>query len=111
MGISLANAGGLVGSNIFLVEEEPRYWTGYGVSLALVTIAIASTFVLRFTYKRINAKRDAMTEEEIRAKYTEQELLDLGDGTYSLSGFSCIALTHVRYRITHVSIYIVDRLT
>ena len=61
LGISLANAGGLVGSNIFLESEDPMYWTGYGLSLGFVVIAIGSTFVLRSAYKRANAKRDAVT--------------------------------------------------
>lgn len=29
--------------------------------------------------KRINAKRDTMDENEIRAKYTEEELAEMGD--------------------------------
>ena len=49
------------------------------MSLGFVGIAICATFVLRFAYKRANEKRDAMSEEDIRAKYSEQELLDLGD--------------------------------
>jgi hypothetical protein len=40
-------------------------------------------FVLRKGYQRENAKRDAFmagkTDEEVKAMYTEQELLDLGD--------------------------------
>jgi hypothetical protein len=65
----------------------------------MVTAAIISTFVLRIAYGMLNKKRDQMSEEEIRAKYTEgkslllecfpgirgltlcfaEELLDLGD--------------------------------
>jgi hypothetical protein len=45
--------------------------------------AIAMTFVLRWAYSRENAKRDQLfrehTEEEIRGRYTEQQMLDLGD--------------------------------
>lgn len=40
-------------------------------------------YVLRRAYRHENAKRDAFmvgkTDEEIKAQYTEQELLDLGD--------------------------------
>jgi hypothetical protein len=32
-----------------------------------------------FILKRINAKRAAMDEGEIRAKYTEEELSEMGD--------------------------------
>lgn len=40
-----------------------------------------------FAIKRINAKRAAMTSEEISAKYTSQELADMGDASpyYKLS--------------------------
>ena len=74
LGISLANAGGLIGSNIYLEEEAPRYWLGYGFSLGCLCVGICSTFVLRFAFKRANTQRDKLTEEEIRAKYTERKL-------------------------------------
>ncbi len=40
-------------------------------------------FVLRKAYQRENAKRDAFmvgkTDAEVKAMYTDQELLDMGD--------------------------------
>ncbi len=63
--------GGAIGSNIFLAQQAPHYWLGYGLALGMVTAAIASTFVLRIAYGMLNKKRDQMSEEEIRAKYTE----------------------------------------
>ena len=72
-----------MGSNIYLAREAPKYRTGFGVSLAMCLAAIAMTFVLRWAYARENRKRDVLlgqhTEEEIRARYTEQQMLDLGD--------------------------------
>ncbi len=59
--------GGAIGSNIFLAQQAPHYWLGYGLALGMVTAAIASTFVLRIAYGMLNKK----SEEEIRAKYTE----------------------------------------
>jgi MFS family permease len=59
--MAMANGGGLVGSFIYIKEEAPRYPTGFGTSLA------------------INNRKSKMTIEEIRAKYTEQELMDMGD--------------------------------
>ncbi|EXJ87212.1 hypothetical protein A1O3_04171 [Capronia epimyces CBS 606.96] len=79
LGISLANAGGIVGSNIFIAKQAPHYWLGYGFCFGCVCVAILSTLVLRYAYKTANEKRDKLSEEEVRAKYTEQELLDLGD--------------------------------
>lgn len=64
------------------------------MSLAFACLAIGATFVLRFAYKRANAKRDAMPLEEIRAKYTDQELLDLGDSKQVYADFASIMLTN-----------------
>jgi sugar phosphate permease len=81
--IAVGNMGGIMGSNIYLARERPKYKTGFGVSLAMCLFAIVMTLVVRWGYKRENEKRDRMlsgsTEEEIRARYSEQELLDLGD--------------------------------
>ncbi|KAM5362274.1 hypothetical protein ACJZ2D_012629 [Fusarium nematophilum] len=77
--ISVGNLGGIVGSNIFLEEEAPQYWTGYGVCLGIVCMAIASTVVLRKVYQKENAARDTMPETEIREKYTDGQLARLGD--------------------------------
>ncbi|KAM5343861.1 hypothetical protein ACJ41O_012398 [Fusarium nematophilum] len=79
MTISLGNLGGVVGSNIYLAREAPKYWTGYGVSLACSAVGILCTVVLRYVWSRENDKRDKISEAEARAKYTEQELLELGD--------------------------------
>lgn len=72
LGISLANAGGIVGSNIYIAKQAPRYWLGYGFSLGCVIVAILATFTLRFAYKSANKARDKMSEESIRANYTER---------------------------------------
>lgn len=77
--ISIGNLGGAVGSNIFLARQAPHYWLGYGFALGIVTAAICTTFVLRSAYGKVNRERDLVPEEETRARYTDQELLDLGD--------------------------------
>lgn len=73
------NLSGVVGSNIFVDWESPRYWAGYGTCLGTACAGITAAFILRKTYQRINAERDKITEEEIRARYTEAQLLDMGD--------------------------------
>jgi hypothetical protein len=77
--ISMGNLGGIAGSNIYLAREAPHYWTGYGFTLAVLVSGIVATIALRITFKRINAQRSAMSEEEVRAKYTDVELLEMGD--------------------------------
>jgi MFS family permease len=81
--ISVGNMGGIMGSNIYLAREAPKYTTGFAVSLAMCCGAIAMTFVLRWAYAKENRKRDEMfanhSEDEVRARYSDQEMLDLGD--------------------------------
>ncbi|KAH8129262.1 MFS general substrate transporter [Trichoderma asperelloides] len=77
--ICMGNLGGIAGSNIFLSQEAPHYWTGYEFILGIYCVAFVTCLILRYTLERINAKRDQMTEEDIREKYGNVNLLDLGD--------------------------------
>ena len=81
--ISVGNLGGICGSNIYFAAEAPKYPTGFGVSLAICALGIIAAWILRKAYQKENKKRDDFLESEgedaIRAKYSEQELLDLGD--------------------------------
>lgn len=81
--ISIGNMGGICGSNIYFTAQEPKYPAGYGTSLGICMAGIIAAWILRKSYQRENRRRDevlaAEGEEAIRAKYTEQELLDLGD--------------------------------
>jgi MFS family permease len=81
--ISVGNMGGIMGSNIYLDREKPKYTTGFAVSLAMCAGSVLMTFVLRWAYQRENRKREALLAEhgeaEIRARYSDQEMLELGD--------------------------------
>ncbi|KAF2098516.1 MFS general substrate transporter [Rhizodiscina lignyota] len=81
--ISAGNLGGIAGSNVFIAAQAPVYHVGFGTCLASSVCAMITAFVLRIAYARENRQRkallDEMGEEAIRARYTDQELLDLGD--------------------------------
>jgi len=81
--IAVGNLGGICGSNIYFAAEEPKYQTGFGVSLAICVFSIIAAYILRVAYRRENRLRDELVAREgadaIKARYTEQELLDLGD--------------------------------
>lgn len=62
----------------YLASEEPRYPTGFGLSLALGTLGLFVAFFLEWTYKVGNAKK-ARIADEARVNYTEEQLFDLGD--------------------------------
>ncbi|KAK0367005.1 hypothetical protein LTR02_012057 [Friedmanniomyces endolithicus] len=81
--ISVGNFGGLAGSNIFLASEKPKYPTGFGTGLGISIAAILMAIVLRISCQRENERRRVMIEQEgedaIRARYGEQQLLEMGD--------------------------------
>ena len=74
---------GIAGSNIFLAKQAPRYPVGFGTGIGICACAVVAAYVLRVAYQKENKRRDEMfkgqTDAEIRARYTDQELLDLGD--------------------------------
>lgn len=81
--ISIGNSGAIVGTNVYLSWEAPKYPAGFGTGLGACLIAMTMSVVLRFAFAKENRIRqellDREGEEAIRARYTEQELLDLGD--------------------------------
>ncbi|KAK0303398.1 hypothetical protein LTR01_008126 [Friedmanniomyces endolithicus] len=81
--ISVGNFGGLAGSNIFLASEKPKYPAGFGTGLGISIAAILMAIVLRISCQRENERRRVMIEQEgedaIRARYGEQQLLEMGD--------------------------------
>jgi hypothetical protein len=82
--ISVGNLGGICGSNVYLKKEAPVYHTGFGVCLGFCVMGIIGAFILRFEYKRQNRARDELIIREggegaVRSKYTNAELLEMGD--------------------------------
>lgn len=81
--ISVGNWGGICGSNIYFTSEEPKYPTGFGTSLGVCVAGMVTAYILRLAYQWDNKKRDALLEMEgeagIRARFSDQELLDMGD--------------------------------
>jgi hypothetical protein len=77
--VCAGNIGGVVGSYIYKENEAPRYPTGFGTSLAFAAAGILAALALEYGLWRIN-KRDAqLTEDEVRARYSDEELEKMGD--------------------------------
>jgi len=81
--ISVGNMGGIAGSNIYIASQAPKYPVGFGVGLGMSIAAIIMAYVLRRACDRENKARRKMLDEEgeqaVRARYSDQELLDMGD--------------------------------
>lgn len=82
IGIALMNCtgniGGILGSFMYMEKEKPTYYTGFGLSCALAGVGIIVAFLLEWSYKVGNAKKEKIAEEA-RVKYTEEQLFDMGD--------------------------------
>lgn len=73
------NIGGIIGSNIYLEREKPKYPTGFGVSFGMACLGIVSCLALEMLYYFINTRRAQLTDEEVRAKYSDEDLAGMGD--------------------------------
>lgn len=75
----VGNTGGILGSFMYIDAEKPKYHTGFGLGLALGTTGMIAALILEWTYKLGNAKKAELSEAEVKEKYTESELLEMGD--------------------------------
>jgi hypothetical protein len=70
----------IMGSNIYISNESPYYPVGFGLSLGmLVAFGVIWPPFYQIILKRINATRAAIPIEEIHAKYTDEQLAEMGD--------------------------------
>ncbi|KAJ0121103.1 inner membrane transport protein yfav [Diaporthe amygdali] len=76
---AVANFGGIAGSFMFLDREAPVYDTGYGLSVACGATGMIGSTVLYISWRHLNKRRAVVNEGEMRDKYTDMELLRLGD--------------------------------
>ncbi|RGP65252.1 hypothetical protein FSPOR_7386 [Fusarium sporotrichioides] len=74
----VGNVGGIVGSFMYLESEKPKYYTGFGLSLAFGATGLMVALFLEWSYKMANARK-AKIAEEAKTKYTEEELFEMGD--------------------------------
>lgn len=77
--ICAGNAGGLIGSFIYKQNEAPRYVTGYGNSLAFVSTGIVACLVLECILYYLNQKKAQLSATEVHARYTDEQLRELGE--------------------------------
>ncbi|ETS76899.1 hypothetical protein PFICI_10773 [Pestalotiopsis fici W106-1] len=77
--VGLGNIGGIFGSFIYRDSEAPKYPSGYATAFSLACAGIVSSLILEFCYKKINDKREHVTEEDVRRQHSEEALEEMGD--------------------------------
>ncbi|KAI5362879.1 Putative major facilitator superfamily, MFS transporter superfamily [Septoria linicola] len=78
--VGWGNLNGVVSSNIYLVEERPRYWTGHGTVLAYLVVCLLGGTILMYTSLRIeNNKRRSGKRDNMHAGMTRDEIWVAGD--------------------------------
>ncbi|KAF3765596.1 MFS general substrate transporter [Cryphonectria parasitica EP155] len=77
--VGLGNIGGIFGSFIYRQSEAPKYPSGYATAFSLASAGVILALVLEFTYKRLNERRAQLSEQEVRARYSEDQLEKMGD--------------------------------
>ncbi|KAL2106942.1 hypothetical protein VUR80DRAFT_5922 [Thermomyces stellatus] len=77
--LAAGNIGSLIGTNIFLDREGPRYPTGYGTSLGIICLAMVVACVLEFCFWTMNKAKSRIPESEVREKYTQEQLDGMGE--------------------------------
>ncbi|KAL7284829.1 hypothetical protein ACG7TL_002142 [Trametes sanguinea] len=90
MQVMYGNVAGIIVSNVFRVEDAPRYLRGHLAELVLIGVGLVVVPTAALAYAHLNRRRDAAeresTEKEISAEYTVEELRRLADRapTFSL---------------------------
>ncbi|KIJ14071.1 hypothetical protein PAXINDRAFT_79925, partial [Paxillus involutus ATCC 200175] len=67
--ISVGNLGGVIGSNIFRIQDGPRYLLGYGMEIVFISVGLVAVPVTVLAYTCMNAQID---HEELLEKQQGQ---------------------------------------
>ncbi|EAW17245.1 allantoate permease family MFS transporter [Aspergillus fischeri NRRL 181] len=73
--IGLGNMAGAMASNFYRAQDAPKYILGHSLELGFAVVGIIAVVILRFSYQRINKKRDQMDV----SGYGNAQLAMMGD--------------------------------
>lgn len=76
--VMIGNFSGIIGSNVFLQQEKPRFVTGYSACIATMWFGTIAAGILALVMWRENKKRDR-GERDDRLNLPKDELNNLGD--------------------------------
>lgn len=77
--LAAGNIGSLVGTNIFLDKEAPRYATGYGTSLGFICLGLLTAGVLEVFLEAANKRKQQLSEDEVTREFNDEQLDKMGD--------------------------------
>ncbi|KAL6237831.1 hypothetical protein BDW75DRAFT_248305 [Aspergillus navahoensis] len=75
MHIGLGNLAGAMASNFYRAQDAPKYVLGHALELGFCVVGIFGVLILRFSYKRINRKRDGIDVSQ----WDGYEMAKMGD--------------------------------
>ncbi|KAJ0418652.1 major facilitator superfamily domain-containing protein [Aspergillus carlsbadensis] len=73
--IGLGNLAGAMASNFYRAQDAPKYTLGHALELGFCVTGIVAVLILRFSYRRINKKRDQIDV----SRYDSYEMAKMGD--------------------------------
>ncbi|KAL4800866.1 major facilitator superfamily domain-containing protein [Aspergillus venezuelensis] len=74
--------GGSIGSNIYLDEQAPVYPLGFGFSVGATVLGAMIPATLHWwLMRRENARREGVDVQQVKGKYTAEELGEMGEGS------------------------------
>ncbi|KAL4898548.1 major facilitator superfamily domain-containing protein [Aspergillus ambiguus] len=76
--ICIGNIGGIIGSYMYLDREEPKYYTGFGLSLAFGGSGLIAATILELSYMWENKRKAKISEDDVRESYSDEDLLAMG---------------------------------
>lgn len=80
MVVGWGNLNGIVSSNIYLVRESPRFWSGHGVVLGYqVVFLLGGSIFMHLAFRRMNASRAAGKLDVKWASMSDEQRMVAGD--------------------------------
>ena len=79
MQLMCGNMAGIASPFLFQSDMEPQYYTGHGVSLAVVTLSGSIFGMMTWYYSRVNKQRATGKDDWKMEGKTDQEVEEMGD--------------------------------
>ena len=79
LNIAVGNIGGIMGSYMFFDSDAPKYNVGFGLSFGFAFCGLSAALLAELAFKWGNKKKARMSPDEVRARYTQDQLLKMGD--------------------------------